>query len=215
MAAILLLVATITAPVVNRLSLLRVELNDNQGTAISFGTFGYCMLGGGNSGDYCSARNVGYHPSDVVSAAENSGFGSTAASAANGLTGAMVLHPVACVLTFIAFLVAMGAGVIGSLASFLISVLAFILTLVVMAIDFTLFGVRYLCTVSLLLLTLFRSFATMSTRMERPPLPTTIPACGASWPPSSCFSSVPLSFSSPAARPACASAMIVGPAIVP
>jgi len=53
----------------------------------------------------------------------------------------MVLHPIACALAFIAFLASCGAGVIGSLIGASIAALAWILTLVVMVIDFSIFGV--------------------------------------------------------------------------
>jgi hypothetical protein len=61
---------------------------------------------------------------------------------ANSLTNAMILHPVACGLAFIAFCVSIGASVIGSLLSFFIGAIAWVMTVVVMAIDFSLFGVR-------------------------------------------------------------------------
>ena len=41
-AAILLLISTITAPVVNDISMMRVNLRN--GSAVSFGTFGHCIL---------------------------------------------------------------------------------------------------------------------------------------------------------------------------
>ena len=53
----------------------------------------------------------------------------------------MILHPIACFLAFVAFLVSCGAGVLGSLMGALIAAIAWILTLVVMAIDFSIFGV--------------------------------------------------------------------------
>ena len=159
-ATILLIIPTITAPVVNGLSLLRVDLAapsqpfsgvegdpdtdraDGGGyTAITYGTFGYCLLGGVN-GDRCSDRHIGYKPADVATSVEGVSLDSSATNVANGLTGAMVLHPVACGITFLAFLVSLGAGVIGSLAGFAIAAIAWVLTLVVMAIDFTLFAVR-------------------------------------------------------------------------
>ena len=154
-ASILLLITTITAPVINSLSLLRVQLASPSGaanglatgsgyTTISYGTFGYCLLGGSN-GDFCTARHIGYKATDIASALEGTSFDSAATNVANGLTSAMVLHPIACGVAFLAFLVALGAGVIGSLAGFLIAAVAWALTLVVMAIDFTLFAVSPPC----------------------------------------------------------------------
>lgn len=68
-------------------------------------------------------------------------FSEAAQATVHGLTRAMVLHPIACALAFIAFLASCGAGVIGSLVGASIAALAWILTLIVMVIDFSIFGV--------------------------------------------------------------------------
>jgi hypothetical protein len=91
--------------------------------------------------DYCSPKSIGYRPADVVSVADSTTFSSSSASTANGLTAVMVLHPIACGVSFIAFLLSIGAGVIGSLLGALVAAVAWIITLVVMAVDFTLFGI--------------------------------------------------------------------------
>ena len=72
---------------------------------------------------------------------DGTGFSRTASKSADGLTRAMVLHPIACAIAFIAFLLSLGAGVVGSLLGALVAFIAWILTLIVMAVDFTLFGV--------------------------------------------------------------------------
>lgn len=72
---------------------------------------------------------------------ENTDFGSASENTSEGLTRVMVLHPVACALSFIAFLLALGSGFIGALFASIVSGLAFIVTVVVMATDFTLFGI--------------------------------------------------------------------------
>ena len=53
----------------------------------------------------------------------------------------MILHPIACGLNFIAFLLALGAGFVGSLVASLVALLAFLTTAVVLIIDFVLFSV--------------------------------------------------------------------------
>ncbi len=68
-------------------------------------------------------------------------FSTAAQATVDGLTRAMILHPIACALAFIAFLASCGAGVIGSLVGASIAGIAWILTLVVMVIDFSIFGV--------------------------------------------------------------------------
>lgn len=144
-----MLVTTISAPVVNRLSLLRVTLNN--GTSVrhssaSFGTFGYCILdaaadNGDSSMDWCSGRHIGYSPAYVVAASEGTDFSAASSNTADGLTRAMVLHPVACAIAFIAFLLAILPGVVGSLAGSITAFIAFVLSLVAMAVDFTWCGI--------------------------------------------------------------------------
>ena len=62
---------------------------------------------------------------------------------ADDLTNAFILHPIACGLAFIAGLCAIG-GFVGSLIATFIAVIAWVLTLVVMVIDFVAFGVRFI-----------------------------------------------------------------------
>jgi len=148
-ASILLLVTTISAPVVNRLSLLRVTLNNGTSvrhSSVSFGTFGYCVLDAAadnsdSSIDWCSSRNIGYSPAYVMAQAESTDFSDASSNTADGLTRAMILHPVACVIAFIAFLLAILPGVVGSLAGSITAFIAFVLSLVAMAVDFTWCGI--------------------------------------------------------------------------
>lgn len=53
----------------------------------------------------------------------------------------MVLHPIACGVAFIAWIVSIGAGVIGSLFGVLTALVAWLLCLIVLATDFSLFGI--------------------------------------------------------------------------
>lgn len=59
----------------------------------------------------------------------------------DSLTRVMVLHPIACGVAFIAFLISIGAGVVGSLAAALTAFVAWILVVIAMACDFTTFGI--------------------------------------------------------------------------
>lgn len=68
------------------------------------------------------------------------GYSSESHHFANGLTHALVIHPIAFVLALIAFLAALGAGVVGSMVGGIVAFTAWILTLIVMAVDFALFG---------------------------------------------------------------------------
>jgi phosphotransferase system glucose/maltose/N-acetylglucosamine-specific IIC component len=53
----------------------------------------------------------------------------------------MVLHPVACGVAFIAWLLSIGGAVVGSLFGVLAAFVAWVLCLIVMATDFSLFGI--------------------------------------------------------------------------
>lgn len=64
-----------------------------------------------------------------------------AAVSTRKLTKAMILHPIACGLNFIAFMLALGAGVVGSLLASLVALLAFLTTCVIMIIDFVMFSI--------------------------------------------------------------------------
>lgn len=139
-ASILLVITTISAPIVNSISILRVDLAQNS-SSITFGTFGYCVLNSAEGGDWCTGRHIGYDVSNELVRAESTGFSEAASNTANGLTNVMVLHPVACALTFISFLIACGAGLIGSLLGVIVAFIAWIVTLVVMAVDFAAFGI--------------------------------------------------------------------------
>jgi hypothetical protein len=75
-----------------------------------------------------------------MSQIDGTSFHRASAGTANKLTGAFILHPIACGLAFIAGLCAVG-GWVGSLVATLIAVIAWVLTLVVMVIDFVVFGV--------------------------------------------------------------------------
>lgn len=72
---------------------------------------------------------------------DHTGFDSISGGTSDAFTRIMVLHPIACGVAFIAFLASLGGAVIGSLAGALAAFVAWILTIVVLATDFTLFGV--------------------------------------------------------------------------
>lgn len=137
-AAILLLIATISAPVVNHISLLRVNFNNGVShSEYSFGTFGYCQLSVDGGGDRCSKKMIGYNPGYLVGQVDKNIDVSTAGEdTAKALTRVMVLHPVGCALAFIAFLFAIGTGTFLSFISSVLSGIAFIVTIIVLATDF-------------------------------------------------------------------------------
>jgi len=146
-AAVLLLVTTITAPVIKDLPILKVMLTnftDIRNSSVIFGTFGHCILDVPpitTDQDFCFPKTVGYQPASIMAAIDGTGFSTASGDTADALTRVMILHPIACGLAFIAFLLAIGAGVIGSLFASMISAVAFIITLVVMATDFVWAGI--------------------------------------------------------------------------
>ncbi|KAK6219481.1 hypothetical protein LQW54_002214 [Pestalotiopsis sp. IQ-011] len=144
-ATILLIITSISAPVVHNLSVLKVNLannNDDFNPDITFGTFGWCVSQS-SGGDDCSGSHVGYDAAGVLANSSSGAFDTSdfAGDTANALTRVMVLHPVAAGLSFISFLLALGAGVVGSFLAALVSLLTFVVTLVVLITDFVGFAV--------------------------------------------------------------------------
>lgn len=76
-----------------------------------------------------------------MTAIESTDFSSSARDTADSLTRVQILHPIVCGLAFVAFLLALGAGVCGALLASFTAAITWILTLVVMATDFTLWGI--------------------------------------------------------------------------
>jgi len=68
-------------------------------------------------------------------------FNTASKNTTKALTRVMVLHPVACVLAFIAFLLALGAGFCGAIFAAATALVAWVVTVIVLACDFTLFGI--------------------------------------------------------------------------
>lgn len=116
--------------------------NKKQSYSYSFGTFGFCCLNCGISGaDRCTGRHIGYEPSRYLSIVQGTPYEDISSGTADGLTRVMVLHPIACGVAFIAFLLSIGGGIVGSLAGAIAAAVALLLTLIVMATDFTVFGI--------------------------------------------------------------------------
>lgn len=91
--------------------------------------------------DYCSGVHIGYNPADIMSEIDKTTFNTASTDTTKALTRVMVLHPVAAGLAFIAFLLALGAGICGALLSAFVSLLTLIVVVVVLACDFVLFGI--------------------------------------------------------------------------
>ncbi|OAA54266.1 pal1-like protein [Niveomyces insectorum RCEF 264] len=143
-AFILVLVTTISSPVVDHIDLMRVELSNRTNahdSALTFGTFGHCVVNTLSGHDACSHKTVGYSPAAVLAqvGTERTTFSHADADVAKALTKVMILHPIATGILFLAFLLAIGAGVIGSFFAALVAFVGFLVTLVVLITDFVLF----------------------------------------------------------------------------
>jgi len=76
-----------------------------------------------------------------MASVDGTSFSEYSEDTTRSLTKAMILHPIACGLNFIAFLLALGAGMIGSFLASLVALLAFLTTAVACIIDFVLFSI--------------------------------------------------------------------------
>jgi len=103
-----------------------------------------------NSGNqYCSNVMVGYDAAGVLTSVVNIHLESTQRDSINNLTRAMILHPIAAVLAFIAFLISARAGFFRSFFASVVAFITWLVTLVIMAIDLAMFGVRALFIIHL------------------------------------------------------------------
>lgn len=140
-ATALLIVVSVTAPVVNDLSILKVDFNGRSSVdRITYGTFGYCIINS-NGRDDCTSAHVGYDATAALASVAQVSFSNSDRDSAKALTKVLILHPIAAGLTFLAFLLCLGTSILGSFVASLFSLLAFIVTLVAMACDFAAFGI--------------------------------------------------------------------------
>ncbi|GAA5973334.1 hypothetical protein JCM11641_003077 [Rhodosporidiobolus odoratus] len=144
-ASILLLVATITAPVINDIALAKAKFTIGGTSAnINLGVLGYCVMSNLDGGaDACSSTGTGYNlPPIIVSLAEATGtISDSTESAIHAVTTALVLHPVACGVSFLAFIIAGCSDRLGYLFAALVAAFAAIIALICMILDLVLFYV--------------------------------------------------------------------------
>lgn len=145
----LLIVTDISSPVVHNIAILKVNLGNAtgaHGTAVTFGTFGHCILDTASTNaddkvDYCTGSTVGYNPANFMREVEGTQFSQYSEDTTRILTKVMILHPIATAIAFIAFLLCLGAGVVGSFLASMVALLAFLVTLVALVCDFVLFSI--------------------------------------------------------------------------
>ncbi|KAG9011338.1 hypothetical protein FRB93_003140 [Tulasnella sp. JGI-2019a] len=129
-ATVLLIISCISSPVTSSISLMKVS---NGGSSVNFGTLGWCSGG-------CTNNRVGYDVAGEMAAVGVPAFSHGKARTLNGLTNALILHEVAAGIAGIAFILALLSHRIGFLLASTVASLAWVVTLVAMAIDFSLFG---------------------------------------------------------------------------
>ncbi|KAL7799058.1 actin cortical patch SUR7/pH-response regulator pali [Trichoderma ceciliae] len=135
-ATALLIVVSVTAPVVNNLSILTVDFSGSSSVdRITYGTFGYCIINS-NGKDDCTSAHVGYDPTAALAQISQLSFSKSDRDGARVLTKVLILHPIAAGLTFLAFLLCLGTSFLGSFVASLFSALAFVATVIAMACDF-------------------------------------------------------------------------------
>jgi len=143
-ATALLIVADVSAPVVNQLAIFRVEVGgrdaDDGGAEINFGSFGWCVRADGID-DRCSKSHIGYNAARVIRGVDGTRFSNAAENTIEALTNVMVLHAVATGIFFIAFLLSLGKGVLISLMATAITALGFLITAVAVICDFVGFSI--------------------------------------------------------------------------
>lgn len=135
-ATALLIVADVSAPVVNHLAMMRIKLGDAEA---NFGSFGWCIRGLGE--DDCSDSTIGYNVADVARQFTGTRFSDAAEDSAKALTNVMVLHAVATGLFFIAFLLSLGKGVLVSLLATCVTFIGFLCNAVAVICDFVGFSI--------------------------------------------------------------------------
>lgn len=132
--SVLLIVSSISAPVINHISFLNVN---SAGSETTFGAFGFCRnVNADNSG--CSSSTIKYAVSGANGALNTWPYDN---DNINNLTGALILHPIAAGVAFLAFLVALCSDRLGYLFSSFLAFIAFLIALVAMVIDFALFAI--------------------------------------------------------------------------
>ncbi|OWO98885.1 hypothetical protein B2J93_5344 [Marssonina coronariae] len=139
-AAIMLMFSTISAPIINDIAMLEVKLTN--GSYVKFGTFGHCVTGTApiiKDKDVCSGRSFGYSPLLILSQVAGTSYDSDVEKTVQRLTRSMVLHPVGCGVSTVAFITAIGSAYFGNVLPSLLSVASCLLSLAAVACDFTAF----------------------------------------------------------------------------
>lgn len=137
-AMILTIVVDISAPVVDSISFVKLDLPN--GADATFGVFGYCSRSSSNDDWTCSDSSIGYDPAGVIRDISSIRYSNARSDSVEALTRVLVLHPIGTASLFIAFLLSLASGsTILSILAMLVSLAAFIINAIALVIDFVLF----------------------------------------------------------------------------
>ncbi|GAA5884220.1 hypothetical protein JCM6882_002184 [Rhodosporidiobolus microsporus] len=126
-ATALLVVVSVTAPIWDTVGFLK---GDIQGLSFTFGNWGYCTANG------CSSARLGYDRNFIEQVTDYDGAGR---SILHGLSYALILNPICAGLSLLALLFALGTNTALGVIASLLSLLAFIATVVALGLDLGLF----------------------------------------------------------------------------
>ncbi|GAA6024837.1 hypothetical protein JCM11491_005672 [Sporobolomyces phaffii] len=109
---------------------------------IKLGVFGYCYnLAGGQ--DQCSSTRLGYELPPIISeiATLSGTIDQSTQNTIRNVTKAFVIHPIACGIAFLAFLIAACSDRIGFLCASLVTLFTFVVTAACVVLDIVFFYV--------------------------------------------------------------------------
>ncbi|KAJ3843423.1 pali-domain-containing protein [Lentinula raphanica] len=156
-AFLLLLLVTLSVPIIKTIYLFALtasvsSLLESASSSVNFGVWGYCISGVGVSGIFsdssvitpeCSKAHLGYTLDSTVASALDLDSNELVNVVSETTTAALVLHPIACALTFLTLLVSLfmlrrssnGTARLPSLITLGVGILATLLTTIVFLID--------------------------------------------------------------------------------
>ncbi|KAL1412408.1 hypothetical protein Q8F55_000153 [Vanrija albida] len=127
-ATAILLVLTLSTPIIRRLTFMQITTN---ATTLRLGVLGYC------NSQRCSSKHIGYDLSAVVRAATNN---NNLKDHYSTLTKSLVMVPISCIITGVAFLISLCSQKMGYCVSGIVSLFAFISTLAALICESVLFA---------------------------------------------------------------------------
>jgi uncharacterized membrane protein len=137
-AMVLTIVVDISAPVVDSISF--VELDLPGGADARFGVFGYCSKSRASADWVCTDASIGYDPASVIERVSAVNYSNARSDTIEALTRVLVLHPIGTAALFVAFLLSLAAGsTVISILAMLVSLVAFIINAIAVVIDFVTF----------------------------------------------------------------------------